>query len=175
MGLHLLEARLPYVTKLKRLYAISLKAQWKYVKSDIFFQTIHLTLQQVQLMFKSYLAILLIISLTASSFQRYIIYAGFEVNRTYIAKTLCVNRSRPWMHCNGRCYFMRKIKAAEESEKKQTEKDSLNRFEISFFQTGFKFEFRQNYTETEMRSSAAVIRTAYNDPHLQSLFRPPQV
>lgn len=126
-------------------------------------------------MFKRYLSILLILSLTASSFQRYIVYAGFEVNRSYIAKTLCINRARPWMHCNGRCYFMRKIKAAEENEKKQTEKDNLSRFEISFIQAGFRFEFRQKYTEVKMLPCPIAVRETYSDPHLQSLFRPPQV
>jgi len=126
-------------------------------------------------MFKRYLAILLILSLTASSFQRYIVYAGFEVNKSYIAKTLCVNRARPWMNCNGRCYFMRKIKAVEENEKKQAEKDNLNRFEISFFQAGFKFDFRQKYTESKTLPRQVAIRVAYTAPHLQSLFRPPQV
>lgn len=85
-------------------------------------------------MFKRSLAILLLISLTAASFQRYFVYAGFELNKAYIAKNLCENRNKPWMHCNGHCYFMRKLKAAAESEKKQAEKDNLSRLEISFFQ-----------------------------------------
>jgi hypothetical protein len=92
-------------------------------------------------MVKRGLAILLILSLTISEFQRAFIYAGFKINQRYIAKTLCINRYRPQMHCNGQCYFMRKLKAAEENEKKQNEKDNFSRMEI-FFQsvTGFCFE-----------------------------------
>lgn len=126
-------------------------------------------------MFKRCLAVLLIITLTASSFQRFVVYAGFELNRNYIAKTLCVNRARPWMHCNGHCYFMRKLKAAEENEKKQTEKDNLNRLEVTFFQPSTKFEFYQQYTEAIIVASTIIYRAAYSDPYLQSLFRPPQV
>ena len=49
------------------------------------------------------------------------VYAAFEVNQNYIATTLCENKARPWMHCNGQCYLMKKIKATEEKEKKQEE------------------------------------------------------
>jgi hypothetical protein len=47
------------------------------------------------------------------------VYAGFEVNSKYIAETLCVNKSRPWMHCNGKCYLMNKLKQQKENSKSQ--------------------------------------------------------
>ena len=125
-------------------------------------------------MLKRCVAILLLIALTVSGLQRFVIYAGFKINQRYIAKTLCVNRSRPWMHCNGRCYFMRKLKAAEENEKKQTEKDNLNRFEISFFQSAVRFEFGQKYEETRTLSCFLPQSAACRDPYLQSPFHPPQ-
>lgn len=47
--------------------------------------------------------------------------AGFilywKVNQTLIAKTLCVNRNKPQMHCNGKCYLYKQLKKAEEEEK----------------------------------------------------------
>ena len=63
--------------------------------------------------------ILLIVSLVASNFQHLFIYAGFELNQKYIAENLCVNKDKPWLHCNGKCYFMRKIKQAEGKRKKR--------------------------------------------------------
>jgi hypothetical protein len=127
------------------------------------------------MMLKRCVAILLIIVLTVSSFQPFLVYAGFKINQRYIAKTLCINRSRPWMHCNGRCYFMRKLKAAEENEKKQTEKENLSRLEVTFFQAATRFEFQPTYSETTAPSCFALHSVAYNNPYLQSLFRPPQV
>jgi len=50
------------------------------------------------------------------SFSRFVVYAGFEMNRNYIAAKLCENRNKPWLHCNGKCYLMKKIKQAEEKQ-----------------------------------------------------------
>lgn len=71
-------------------------------------------------------AYLLIVSLVTVNFTRLFIYAGFELNRGYIAAKLCENRAKPWMNCNGKCYFMKKIKQAEDNKaagEKQAQKN----------------------------------------------------
>jgi len=70
-------------------------------------------------MLKKIVAIGLLALMISSSLSQFFLYAGFELNRKYITENLCVNRDRPWMHCNGRCYLMRKLKDAQEKEKKQ--------------------------------------------------------
>src|ERR1700742_2206908 len=97
-------------------------------------------------MLRRCLSILLILALAATSFQRYFVYAGFELNHDYIAKNLCVNRNKPWLHCNGRCYFMQKLKQVQENEKKQANQDNLNRLEVSFFQSPVTFDFLKIHT-----------------------------
>lgn len=69
-------------------------------------------------MFKRSLVILLLVALIGSNFAVYFVYAGFEVNKKEMAAKLCENKNRPWMHCNGKCYLMKKLKQAEEKEKK---------------------------------------------------------
>jgi hypothetical protein len=61
-------------------------------------------------------AVLLIIAIISSSFSRFFIYAGYQLNKNYIAAKLCENRNRPWLHCNGKCYLMKKLKQAEEKQ-----------------------------------------------------------
>jgi hypothetical protein len=61
-------------------------------------------------------AVLLIIAIIGSSFSRFFIYAGYQLNKNYIATKLCENRNRPWLHCNGKCYLMKKLKQAEEKQ-----------------------------------------------------------
>ncbi len=80
-------------------------------------------------MFKRFTAILLLVALISSNFSRFFSYAGFELNRKYIAENLCVNKNRPWLHCNGKCYFMKKIRHAEENEKKQQREDQKSRYQ----------------------------------------------
>ncbi|WP_432328376.1 hypothetical protein ACRQ5D_01315 [Mucilaginibacter sp. P25] len=74
-------------------------------------------------------AYLLIFSLITVNFSRFFIFAGFELNRNYIATKLCENRNRPWLHCDGKCYFAKKIKQAEDkqaSDRKAVAKEPLS-------------------------------------------------
>ncbi|SEA39046.1 hypothetical protein [Pedobacter hartonius] len=68
-------------------------------------------------MFKTILAHILIFSTLAANFGQLFVYAGFELNQNYIVSELCVNRDKPQLHCNGKCYLMRKLKQAEQKEK----------------------------------------------------------
>lgn len=68
-------------------------------------------------MFRTILAYLLILTLLAANCGQLFVYAGFELNQKYIATELCVNRDKPQLHCNGKCYLMRKLKQAEQKEK----------------------------------------------------------
>jgi len=65
------------------------------------------------------IAITLLIALISANLSRFFVYAEFVANQKYIAAALCENRDKPEMHCNGKCYLMKKLKDAEEKEKKQ--------------------------------------------------------
>jgi len=125
-------------------------------------------------MFKRFLAILLIFAMTATSFQRYFVYASFELNKDYIAKNLCINRSRPWLHCNGKCYFMKKLRQAEENEKKQTAKDNLSRLEISFFQEPATVSFLQPVIAESSQMDFPAYTYQYSSHYIDAIFRPPK-
>lgn len=116
-------------------------------------------------------ALCLLFALISSSFSRFLVVAGFEVNQNYIASNLCENKSRPWLHCNGRCYLMKKLKQAEEEEKKQAREDQKNRYQealltasltISFKMQGFKIVYPQYLVRGIIHLSS-------------SLFQPPQI
>ena len=42
----------------------------------------------------------------------------YVINQDYIAEYLCINKDKPEMHCNGKCYLMEML-ANENQEKKQ--------------------------------------------------------
>ncbi|MGB3774758.1 MAG: hypothetical protein WA951_05840 [Leeuwenhoekiella sp.] len=48
----------------------------------------------------------------------------YVFNYEYIATELCVNRDRPEMHCNGKCYLMQAM-AQEAAKEKQDKKGNL--------------------------------------------------
>jgi hypothetical protein len=92
-------------------------------------------------MLKRFTAILLLVAMIAANFSRYFVYAGFELNKKYIATTLCENRDKPWMHCNGHCYFMKKVKAAQDAEKTDSRQAQKNLFQEVFVGTNTQIRF----------------------------------
>jgi len=53
----------------------------------------------------------------------------YHINKEYISNQLCINKNKPALHCNGRCYLSKQLKKAEEGEKQSTqsfkEKDEI--------------------------------------------------
>lgn len=71
----------------------------------------------------------LLVILISSNFSWLFTYTGFELNQTYIAQNLCINRNKPELHCNGKCYLMKKFKQAEEKEKTHDKQVQRNLFQ----------------------------------------------
>jgi hypothetical protein len=81
-------------------------------------------------MFKAILAYLLILTTLAANLSQLLVYAGFELNRNYIVSELCINRDKPQLHCNGKCYLMRKLKQAEQKEKNRDLENQRSMFQL---------------------------------------------
>ena len=70
-------------------------------------------------MIRRLIAFTLLLALLSSILSKLFVYAEFKSNQAYIAATLCENRDRPELNCQGKCYLMKKLKEAEDKEKKQ--------------------------------------------------------
>lgn len=46
----------------------------------------------------------------------------YAVNYDYIAKVLCINKSRPEIHCNGKCYLSKELAKTNDSESSPLQK-----------------------------------------------------
>jgi hypothetical protein len=117
---------------------------------------------------------LLIFAVFAANFSLVFVYAGFKLNQQYIAENLCVNRFKPSLHCNGKCYFMRKVKQAEENDKKQSGKNSTSRLEISFLQEPHKIFFFEPVLTDELNPGFPSFNYQYTSHYLDSIFKPPK-
>ena len=115
-------------------------------------------------------AIILLFSLVSANCSRYVVYAGFEMNKNYIASKLCENRDKPWLHCNGHCYFMKKIKQVQENEKNEERQTQKNLFQEVFFASNTTFQF---YTQLLQHISTPYLLT---EPSVTraALFQPPR-
>ncbi len=121
-------------------------------------------------MIHKFLSMLLIFVTLSTGFTKLFIYANYELNKDYIAKTLCINKAKPMLHCNGKCYLTKKLKQAEQEEQKQ-EKSSSKRFSVEVFlptTQGFKFFTRQ--TDEFLPPTPL----PYSSLKMYGIFHPPQ-
>jgi len=121
-------------------------------------------------MLKRIIAISLLIALIASNFSRFFVYAGFEFNQKYIAEKLCVNKDRPWMHCNGKCFLMKKLKQVEEKEKKQERENQRSHYVECLPSAATSFTFKRP-TVKVIYPEGTVLNTVHRS---FSIFQPPK-
>jgi hypothetical protein len=48
-----------------------------------------------------------------------LVFAGCELRKDFIMKNYCVNKSRPELHCDGKCYLAKQLEKAEQENQKQ--------------------------------------------------------
>lgn len=125
-------------------------------------------------MLKRFTSLLLLAALIGSNCSRFFVFAGFELNHKFIADNFCINKNRPWLHCNGKCYFMKKIQQAEENEKKQETKKNLTRLEVSIFQEPQPVSFIEPVILDTTLSTFPLYAHHYCSSYLSTIFRPPK-
>ncbi|HRI21431.1 MAG TPA: hypothetical protein PLA68_10785 [Panacibacter sp.] len=75
--------------------------------------------------------IILLICLTANTLSQWIVIACFDLNETYVAKELCVNKNNPDSHCNGHCVLNNKLNTDEKNAPANSA--SKEKFEVQPF------------------------------------------
>lgn len=78
------------------------------------------------------IVVLLFCLLCHQQFLRLGVFAYYELNKAYIAKNLCENKSRPELNCCGKCYLNKQLKKVDESDKKGRDLSQiLSKFKLS--------------------------------------------
>ena len=67
---------------------------------------------------KSLLAYVLAALVLLQTFSREVLVVDYALNRATITARFCVNKTRPQLRCNGRCYFSKQLKKQQEREDK---------------------------------------------------------
>jgi len=67
---------------------------------------------------KAFFSYLLISLVLLQTFSREVLVVDFALNRATITARFCVNKARPQLHCDGKCYFAKQLKQQEERENK---------------------------------------------------------
>jgi hypothetical protein len=75
------------------------------------------------------IAILLLFSVMVRPFTQACYLIDYQLRKDFIAKALCVNKQKPQLNCNGKCYLAKRLKATEEQESK-AQHNIFDKYEI---------------------------------------------
>lgn len=78
---------------------------------------------------KKIIGLSLLVSVALKMLMAPIIFANYELRKDFIINNYCVNKNRPEMHCDGKCYLAKQIKKADQDDEKQ----ATNRFISELF------------------------------------------
>jgi len=66
---------------------------------------------------KRYTTVVLLMSILFQTFSPFIFQTEYFLNKHYIVTVLCVNKDKPKMRCNGKCYFAKRLQEQEKQER----------------------------------------------------------
>jgi hypothetical protein len=92
------------------------------------------------------------------------------MNESYIAKNLCINREKPMMHCNGKCYLAKKLNEQENQGQQAPAAKSL-KFDIQPFFVPNAFQLVVINISPKIRYYITDDFTIASFPHV--IFHPP--
>ena len=112
----------------------------------------------------------------AHSFSRDLVVADYYFNRASYLEN-CVNKSRPMMHCNGRCQLAKKLRQQEKSEKQNPERrDDTGKYgplsSKSFFGSfagRYAVQLADRYPESSSAKVIQMPRDFFHPPDKSSL------
>ena len=93
----------------------------------------------------------------------------YVVNQDYIAEYLCVNKDKPMLNCNGKCYLAKMLQEKQDEKKQNLPSINLEEYPIGFVDILF-FDFAER-TFKKNRLPEFIP----SDPRqfVQSVFHPP--
>ncbi|TKC02588.1 hypothetical protein [Pedobacter cryotolerans] len=75
--------------------------------------------------FRKIIAIFLLLGIVTSSFNQWLLFSTYSLNKEYISTVLCTNKDKPHLHCDGKCFLDIKLKELE--QKNNQHQDTLKR------------------------------------------------
>ncbi len=122
---------------------------------------------------KNALVYLLFVATLLPAVSQWGTIAYYHANKEYIARVLCVNRDKPQLNCDGKCYLAQKLKATQDKQDKETTERVQNLPTLSLFCNDLtQFSFSPVVPAAQSTPVFAYWRPAYSAP-LTPVFHPP--
>ncbi len=76
----------------------------------------------------------MLIAVLLQTFSAAIAVSEYFANKKFITEQLCENRSRPQLHCNGKCYLKKKLAIESEGQKSEKRSRTTEEVVVLFFE-----------------------------------------
>lgn len=117
--------------------------------------------------------IFVIVTLTGlllQTFGKGLILAEYMLNQEYIARVLCVNKTKPEMGCNGQCHLMKQME--KETKKEQNGNAVKDKYEVVIAAIHLQSAPQPYLTSLKIFTA---YRSGFPVDPLTAVFHPPQV
>lgn len=118
---------------------------------------------------------ILMMLVLSQTFSKWVVVMEYTMNREFIVKNLCVNKSKPKLHCKGKCQMMKRL---VDEEKQNSSNNTNNSSKVKVPDQVFSDEMNKpglpllDYATVLYNGEAPVLKF---DAPTSSIFHPPAI
>ena len=131
-------------------------------------------LQRIQSSFialRAFVSIFLFLLFASQTFSSFMMDGMYLLNKNYVAKTLCVNKANPQLHCDGKCYLSKQVQKETKDNTLPSASKKDKGDEVYFYKTDEPI--MQAASASEAFVAVAFVNHLLPD-YSSSLLKPPQ-
>lgn len=118
-------------------------------------------------------AVLVLTAYTVLLCRPFVPYLNYELNKEYIKENLCINRDKPEMHCEGKCYLQSQIQKEMQQQEQKEPLHSSTLEAISVHQSIAAYEIVY-FPEEITVNFPECVSPCYAHLHHTDVFNPPR-
>ncbi len=107
-----------------------------------------------------------------------LLYLDYELRKEFIIDNFCVNKDRPELHCDGKCYLATRLAAVQEQEEQQAQRAFMFKLleNITDCHTFFaSFPAPEYISDEQVAPSFIYVSPFFHKAALSGVFHPPQL
>lgn len=90
-------------------------------------------LMRIEGLYRKIAVVLLLAAFTTITFNQSFITLDYFLQRDFIANTLCINKAKPQMHCNGKCQLMKKLQQEQKKDQENPLRKTDTKKQVFYF------------------------------------------
>ncbi len=120
------------------------------------------------------LSILLFVVFSFHNMMKLSVITVYELNKEYIAQNLCVNKDKPELQCNGKCYLKKQLDKTDQNSKTDNKSNSLKADITDIVLCNKNILLSSLHLSEPTQTHSIYSKKFIETDHIYSFFRPPE-